>query len=155
MPSPVVFVGERSGARIFTLGRIGYDSAGDDLGSHTYTATARTERIFPGGPGALINFRRVVVHILADSTYSITIKVWVDGNRTTDGAGSTQTVTIAGGSGSLSEHTEEAAIEAEGSLIQVEVTVSSDSPTGLFLIEAINARGRVVRRGATRSSEVT
>lgn len=153
MAESSLFVGERSGARIFRVGRIGFDSPGDDLGSHTYTGTFRTERIFPVGPGGLVNFRRVAIHILASGTYTFTVKVWVDGARTQLADGSTQTVTVTGGEGALNEITEEVEIEAEGSHIQVEVTVDSDATSGLFLIEGIDARGRVIRRSETRSGD--
>lgn len=155
MAQSILYAGERSGARVFKVGRIGYDSGTADLGSHVYTGTYRTERIFPAGPGGLVKFRRVAIHLLASGSYTFTVKVWVDGARTVLGSGSTQTVSITGSPGTLNEVTEEIEIEAMGSSIQVEITVDSDDVTGVFLIEAIMGRGRVVRQSATRTGETT
>lgn len=153
MAHQALYGAERGGARVVQFGRVGLDAAGDDLGSHTYTGTLRTERVYPVGPGGLVNFRRVLVNILSDGTYTFTVKVWVDDSRTTLGDATTQTVSVTGGTGSLAEITEEISISAEGSHIQVEITVDSNNTTGVFLIESIVALGRAVRRGATRSGE--
>lgn len=155
MSQSSLFAGERAGARIFKLGRIGFDSGTQDLGSTVYTGTFKTERAAPAGPGGLVNFRRVAIHLLSSGTYTITVKVWVDDVRTTLADGTTQTVSISGGLGALAEITEEVEIEAEGSHIQVELTVDSDNTTGVFLIEGIAARGRVIRSGSTRSGEAS
>lgn len=153
MAQSSLFAGERSGARIFKIGRIGFDQGTADLGSNVYTGTFKSERVAPAGPGGLVNFRRVAVHLLSSGTYEITVKVWVDDVRTELGDGSEQTAVISGGLGALSEITEEVEIEAEGSHIQVEVTVDSDDVTGIFLIEGIAARGRVIRQGSARTGE--
>ena len=156
MAESSLYTGERGGARIFKIGRLGFDQgAVGDLGSHVYTGTFRSERIAPAGVGGLINFRRVSIHILSSGTYTFGVKIWVDDGRTELGDETTQTVSITGGSGSLSEITEEVKVEAEGSHIRVEVTVDSDNLTGIFLIEGIQARGRAIRRGETRGGEVT
>lgn len=155
MAESSLYVGERGGGRIFRVGRIGFDSPGDDLGSHTYTGTYRTERIAPAGRGGLVNFRRIGIHILSSGTYTFTVKIWVDDDRTVDGVGAAQAVTITGGDGALSETTEEVEIDAEGSHIQVEITVDSDDTTGLFLIEGIRARGRRIRRSSGRTGEAS
>ena len=155
MADSALYVGERSGARIFKVGRVGFDTGTADLGSHVYTGTFRTERISPAGPGGLVNFRRIAIHLMATGTYTFSVKVWVDGVRTILGDETTQDVTITRAVGGLNEVTEEVEMEASGSHIQVEITVDSDDVTGLFLIESVSARGRVVRRSATRSAEAT
>ena len=155
MAESSLYTGERGGPRIFKIGRLGFDQGTSDLGSHVYTGTFRSERIAPAGVGSLINFRRVAIHILSSGTYEFTVKVWVDDKRTILGDGTTQTITINGGSGALGESTEEVEIEAEGSHIRVEITVDSDKITGLFLIENIQARGRVLRQSSTRTGDAT
>jgi len=153
MPESSLYAGERGGGRIFRIGRIGFDQGPMDLGASVYTGTFRTERIAPAGPGALVNFRRVAIHLLSSGSYTFTVKVWIDGDRSKMGDNTTQTVIISGGSGALGETTEEVEIEGAGSHIQVEIVVDSDDVTGLFLVERIDARGRVLRQSSTRSGE--
>ena len=147
MAESSLYAGERGGGRIFKIGRLGFDQGATDLGAHVYTGTYRSERIAPAGVGALINFRRVAIHLLSSGTYTFTVKIWVDDGRTQLGDATTQTVVISGGSGAISETTEEVEIEATGSHIRVEVTADSDDILGVFLVEGIRARGRVLRRG--------
>lgn len=155
MASSALYAGERSGARVFKVGRVGFDGGTQDLSADVYTGTFRTERIYPAGPGGLVNFRRVVINLLVTGDYEFTVKVWVDDTRTVLGSGATQTVTITGSSNGLSEITEEVEISAEGSHIQVELTVDSDDTSGIFLIEGIWGRGRVIRQTSSRSGEAT
>lgn len=153
MANSVLFAGERDGARVFRVGRVGFDTGTSDPGSNVYTGTYRSERMAPAGNGGLVNFRRVAIHLLASGSYTFSVKVWVDDERTELGSGSTQTVSISGSPGGLSEVTEEVEIEANGGHIQVEVTVDSDDVSGIFLIEKIEGRGRIIRRGSTRTGE--
>lgn len=155
MAESSLYAGEANGARVFRIGRIGFDQGTGDLGSHVYTGTYKSERIAPAGPGALVNFRRVAIHLLSSGTYTFTVKVWVDNDRSNTAGGVEQTVVVSGGRGALSEITEEVEIEAEGSHIQVEVTIDSDDITGIFLIEGIAARGRLVRQSSGRTGEAT
>lgn len=155
MPESSLYAGERDGARIFRIGRLGFDQGTKDLGSHVYTGTFRSERVAPAGVGALINFRRVAIHLLSSGTYIFTVNIWVDDGRTELGTGVTQSVVVTGGSGALSETTEEIKISAEGSHIRVEILVDSDDITGVFLIESIQARGRVLRESMTRTGVAT
>ena len=153
MAESSLYTGERGGARIFKIGRLGFDQGTSDLGSHVYTGTYRTERIAPLGPGGLINFRRVAIHLLSSGTYIFTVKVWVDDVRTQLADGTDQLATINAGAGGLTETTEEIEISAEGSHIRIEIQLDSDDLGGLFLIESIEARGRVVRESSTRTGE--
>ena len=155
MAESSLYTGERGGARIFKIGRLGFDQGTSDLGSHVYKGTYRTERIAPLGPGGLINFRRVAIHLLSSGTYVFQVKVWVDDVRTQLQDGTDQLVTINGGGGGLSETTEEVEISAEGSHIRVEITLDSDDLGGLFLIESIDARGRPIRKSAARTGDAT
>ncbi len=155
MAESSLYTGERDGARIFRIGRLGFDQGTQDLGANTYTGTFRSERIAPLGVGALINFRRVAIHLLSSGTYEFTVRVWVDDGRTELGTGVEQVTVINGGTGGLGEVTEEIEIEGEGSHIRVEITVDSDNITGIFLIESIQARGRPIREGSTRTGEAT
>ena len=63
MAQSSLYAGEKGGARIMKIGRIGFDEGSGDLGSHVFTGTLRSERVAPAGVGALINFRgiRVIV----------------------------------------------------------------------------------------------
>ena len=157
MAQSSLYAGEKGGARIMKIGRIGFDEVvgGGDLGSHVFTGTLRSERVAPAGVGALINFRRVAIHIMSSGTYTFTVKVWIDEGRTTLGSGTTQTVSVTGGSGELAETTQEIEIEGTGSHIQIEVTADSDDLKGIFLIESIKAKGRVIRLASGRSGEAT
>ncbi len=109
----------------------------------------------PAGPGCLIMFRRIAIHLLTSGDYEFTVKVWVDNDRTELAAGTEQTFTVTGTGGALREVTKEVAIEAEGSHVQVEISVDSDDVTGLFLVESISARGRVIRKSASRTGETS
>jgi hypothetical protein len=151
MAESSLYAGERDGPRVFQIGRIGFDQGTQDLGSTVYSGTFRTERIAPAGEGALVNFRRVSIHLLSSGTYTFTVKVWVNDGRTALGTGSEQTVVVSGGGGSLQEITEDVKIEANGSHIQVEITADSDDINGIFLIESIRARGRVIRGTSGRA----
>lgn len=151
MAESSLYAGERDGGRVFQIGRLGFDQGSSDLTTTVYTGTIRSERIAPAGVGGLVNFRRISIHLLVSGSYTFTVKIWVDDGRTQLGTEATQEVTITGTAGGLKEITEDIKIEANGSHCQVEVTMDSDDITGLFLIEAIRARGRVLRGSSTRS----
>ena len=155
MPESSLYAGERDGARVFRVGRVGFDEGSADLGSHVYRGTYRTERFAPAGNGALINFRRVAIHLLTSGNYRFLVKVWVDESRTTLGGTAVQATVFNNSGGALREVTHEVALEADGSHIQVEIIVDSDDVDGVFLIEGIMARGRIARRSATRTAETT
>lgn len=153
MAGSSIYLGERTGARIFRLNRVGYDTAGADLGSHVYTGTFTTERITPAGPGSLVLFRGVCVNLYSSGTYSITVKVYVDDVQTKLGDGTNQTIVLASAVAREGKYSPEAAIEAYGSTIRVEVTVLSSAVTAPFAIESITASGRVIRGSKSRSGE--
>ncbi len=154
MAESSLYAGEKGGGRIFRIGRLGFDQGSSDLGD-VYTGVYRTERVQPAGPGSLVMFRRIAVHLLTSGDYSFTLKVWVDNDRTELATGVEQEFTVSGTGGALREVTREVAIEAEGSHVQVEVSVDSDNVTGLFLIESVTARGRVIRESASRTGETS
>lgn len=149
MAGRAIYLGERSGARIFRVGRLGYDSAGTDAGSHAYTGTFRSERVAPAGPDGLINFRRVAIHLYATESYTYTVTVWVDGVQTTLGTGAAQTVTVSRTVTTAGEFTDEIAIAAYGNHIQVQITTSAGT-NAPFLLETISAHGRVIRGTSDR-----
>lgn len=154
MANSVIYAGEKNGYRVFKFGGLGFATPGDDLEANVYTTTMKTEKIFPAGPGGLVNFRRVAIHFLASGAYQFTVKIWIDGVRTTLGDGTVQTVTVSGTTAS-GEITKEIEVEGEGSHIQVELTMDSDEMTGVFLLESVMGRGRVIRQSSTRTGEVT
>ena len=89
---------------------------------------------------------------MAYNDYEFTVKVWIDDGRTTRADGTTQTVTVSKTGGSeLVEVTEEIEIEGTGSHIQIEITADSNDLKGIFLIESIKAKGRVIRLASGRS----
>lgn len=80
MPTRII-TGDYSGGRIYTIGRVGYDSTGDDEGG-TFSALLRTERFSPAGEGGLVMFRRVQARIWHTSSFSGKMKVYVNGVQT-------------------------------------------------------------------------
>jgi hypothetical protein len=112
MAESSLYAGERDGARVFQVGRLGFDQGTQDLSATVYTGTYRTERISPAGPNALVNYRRVAIHLLVSGSYTFTVKVWINDGRTQLGVGTEQEVTVTGTAGALQEVTEE--IEIEG-----------------------------------------
>ena len=157
MAESSLFAGEREGGRIFQIGRLGFEQGTKDItladgsGGNAYTGTLRTERIAPAGVGALVNFRRISIHLLASAAYRMTVKVWVDDERAVTGNTSPQTTVITGNAGALKELTESVKIEGNGSHIQVEITVLSTDITGTFLIESVKGHGRAIRSTSGRT----
>lgn len=80
MPTRII-TGDRSGSRVYTIGRVGYDSIGDDVGG-TFSALLRTERFSPAGEGGLVVFRRIQARIWHTGAFSGVLKVYVDGAQT-------------------------------------------------------------------------
>ncbi len=80
MPTRII-TGDRSGSRIYTVGRVGYDSIADDAGG-TFSANLRTERFSPAGEGGLVMFRRVQARIWHTGAFSGAMRVYVDGVQT-------------------------------------------------------------------------
>lgn len=149
-----IFIGERAGARVFKLGRLGYDAGGSDLSSQVFIGTFRTERIAPAGPAGLINFRRVEIHVnVPAASYEYTVKVYVDNVQTVLGTGVSETVVINRTAAVAGEYTDEVAVQAVGNHIQVEITVDSNDVTTPFMIESITAHGRVLRGTNSRAGE--
>ena len=151
MAESSLYAGERDGGRIFQIGRLGFDQGPSDLGANVYTGIFRSERIAPAGVGALINFRRLAIHLMVSGSYTFTVKVWIDNGQTELGTGALQSVVVTGTAGGLSEVTEEIEIQGIGSHLQMEITMDSDDITGIFLIESIRARGRIIRESASRT----
>lgn len=142
---------EAAGARIYKFGRVGFDSGSADPGGN-YTATMRTEKISPAGELGLCHFRRIGFRIFRTGSFTITVKVYVDGAQTKIyDAGSNQvnqTIVITKSAPSISpEELEiEADINASGTYIEVELTVTSNNIAGLFLPEELNVQYRPVRQ---------
>lgn len=153
MAESSLYSGDRFGPTIYRIGRLGFDQGKYDLGTQPYTGTFRTERVAPAGVGALVNFRRVSIHLMASGHYTMTVRIWVDDERSKLSSGVAQTVVISRSPGVLREITEEVSVEAVGSHIQVEVSVVSDHVDGVFLIESVLARGRVMLLSSGREAE--
>ena len=80
MPARII-TGDHSDSRIYTIGRVGYDSVGNDAGG-VFSANLRTERFSPAGEGGLVVFRRIQVRIWHAGAFSGIMRVYVDGVQT-------------------------------------------------------------------------
>ncbi len=80
MPTRVL-VAEHAGPRLYSVGRVGYDTIADDTGGQ-FTATLRTERFSPAGEGGLVYFRRVQLRAWHTGAFLGTMKAYIDGVQT-------------------------------------------------------------------------
>ncbi len=173
MPTRVI-TGDYAGSRIYAVGRVGYDSTGDDEGG-TFSALLRTERFSPAGEGGLVVFRRVQARIWHTGAFSGVMKVYIDGVQTQVFSGgslvnqsmafSESAPTMVGADGGA-----ETIIEMDvgvlpdsngkskgsgGTYIEVEMLVDSDNVTGVFLPELFRVGHRVIRPGLQRDASST
>lgn len=148
MPAPLFAIG--TDPRLYKFGRVGFDSGSADPGG-VYTATMHSEKISPAGELGLCHFRRVGFRIYRTGSFTITLKVYVDGVQTQiwDGAGNktTQQVVLvsAAPTNSPDETLVEADINARGTYIEVELTVQSSDVSGVFLPEGLEVHFRPLR----------
>lgn len=149
MPAPLFAVG--TDPRLYKFGRVGFDSGSADPGGN-YTATMRTEKISPAGELGYCQFRRIGFRIFRTGSFTMTIKVYVDGVQTKiyDGTSAkvNQTIVIAKPAPVLSpeETLVEADIDGNGTYIEVELTVASSAVTGIFLPEELEVHFRPMRQ---------
>ena len=154
MPTPL-FVAEANGSRLYKIGRVGFDTGTSDVGG-VFTGVLKTEKLSPAGEDGLCYFRRVIVRAWRTGAYTVTLKCWVDGVRTkvygTDGAASDQTVTIAGTAPAISpdEAIVEASIAAQGTYLEVELSIASNAITGVFLPESLEVHYLPIRPAKSR-----
>lgn len=150
MPVPL-FIVEANGARIYKFGRVGFDSGSADPGGN-FTATMRSEKISPAGELGLCHFRRIGFRIFRTGSFTITVKVFVDGVQTKIYDASSnkvdQTIVITKSAPNISpeEAEVEADVDASGTYIEVELTVTSNNIAGLFLPEELNIHFRPIRQ---------
>ncbi len=76
-----VFTGDSVGSRIYSIGRIGYDTGTQDDGG-VYTGTIRTERFSPAGEGGLVLYRRVQMRAWHTGSFNGTMRAFIDGIQT-------------------------------------------------------------------------
>ncbi|KKL97823.1 hypothetical protein LCGC14_1830570 [marine sediment metagenome] len=170
MPTRII-TGDYSGSRIYTIGRVGYDSAGDDEGG-VFTASLRSERFSPAGEGGLVTFRRIQARIWHTGAFSGIMKAFIDGVQTqifSSGALVDQSVAFSASAPTEvgSDGGAETIIEMDvgvlpdvngnskgssGTYIEVEISVDSDDVTGIFLPESFWIGHRVIRAGLQRSA---
>lgn len=158
MPTPV-YAAENTGARIYRIGRVGFDSGLQDAGG-IYTATLRTDKFTPAGEDGLVQFRRVAIRIWHTGAYELVMRVYVDGVQTSYYVTNTVTAqqvtfTRSAPTSSPAEQVEEADIEKIGTSIEIELVLNSDDVTGIFLPETIEIHGRVIRQSKSRTAETT
>lgn len=149
MPAPLFILG--TDPRLYKFGRVGFDSGSADPGGN-YTATMRTEKISPAGELGYCHFRRVGFRIYRTGAFTMTAVVYVDGLQTTIYDASSNKVnqsiviTKTAPTNSPEETLVEADIDGKGSYIEVELTVVSNSVTGVYLPEELEVHYRPMRQ---------
>ena len=156
-PTPI-FAGSSAGPIIYRVGRAGYDTGAKDVdpsSGYVYTGILKTERISPLGEDGLCYFRRVVLRIWRTGAFTVTLKFWVDGKRTqvfaSDGSKTDQEVTVTMAAPVMVddqtsvETIVEGSLMAQGTYIEVEISVDSDDITGVFLPETVEIHYLPVR----------
>jgi len=156
MPAPV-FAAQKSGSRIYRIGRVGLDTGSSDTGG-AYTATLKTDKFSPAGEDGLALFRRVALRSLHTGQYTVTMKVFVDGVQTQVYSGGVlvnQTVVFVRAAPTISpaESVEEADIVGQGTHIEVELSVLSTDVTGSFLPETLEVHFHPLRPAKSRAAE--
>ena len=151
-----VFATEAAGSRIYRVGRVGMDSVGNDAGG-AFTSLLRTEKISPAGEDGLCYFRRVALRVWRTGAFKCTMKVWVDGKRTqrwSSGVKIDQSIAfdIAAPTMSPDEAVIEASIEAQGTYVEVELTLSSADVSGMILPESMEVHYLPIRPSKSRSN---
>lgn len=156
---PKVYLGEAGGSNIYYQGQLNIDGGNQDAGSTTYTATLKTERVYPAGRDALLHFRRVAIRLLRNGSVSFNVKIYVDEEQSQyyDSSDTLvdQVVTFDFTGGGEREDVAEVDMNAVGSQIQVEIIVTSTDLDGPLFIEPIEVHYRTVRPAKSRSAEVT
>lgn len=153
MPTPLFIIG--ADPRLYKFGRVGFDSGSSDPGG-AFTATMRTEKISPAGEHGFCHFRRIGFRIFRTGGFTMTVRVYVDGVQTkVYDANSTkvdQVISIVKTAPSISpeETTVEGDIDAKGTYIEVELTVTSNNIVGLYLPEELNVHYRPLKQSSTQ-----
>lgn len=156
MPAPLFIIG--TDPRVYKFGRVGFDSGQSDPGG-AFTATMRTEKISPAGENGKCHFRRVAFRIFRTGSFTISVKVYVDGVQTKVYDSSSnkvdQVISITKSAPSISpeELLVEGDIDARGTYIEVELTVTSSNIAGLFLPEELNVHFRPMRQAKQEGAE--
>lgn len=159
MPVPLIII-EAVGARVYQFGRVGFDSGTADPGGN-FTATMRTEQIAPAGESGLCQFRRVGFRIFRTGSFTMTIKVYVDGVQTkvydANSVLVDQVITISKEAPSNSPETTlvEADIDGRGTYVEVELTVTSNNIVGLYLPEELDIHYRPLQQSSLRIAKET
>lgn len=149
MPAPLFIIG--TDPRLYKFGRVGFDSGSADPGGN-YTATMRTDKISPAGELGYCHFRRIGFRIYRTGAFTMTVVVYVDGVQTTIYDASSNKVnqsiviTKAAPTNSPEETLVEADIDGKGTYIEVELTVVSNTVTGVYLPEGLEVHYRPMRQ---------
>ena len=152
MPQTAVYTGDANGPKVYRVGRIGFDSGNQDISANAYEAQMKTERFTPLGEGGLMHFRRVVIRILRNADWQMTVTVFVDEDQTQvyDDSVSTspqtdQSVVISGTASGFGEENVEISIDDVGTSIQVQVDITSTDINGVLLFESMYVHGRPIK----------
>lgn len=140
---------------IYKVGRVGHETGAQDEGG-IYTALLRSEKISPLGETGWCKFRRVVLRVRHTSSYSVKMRVYVDGVQTktydqtdmTSGTMVDQEVTFTGSAPTAppAESILQVDITKPGTYIEVELQCASNGVTGSFMPESVEVHYIPLRR---------
>lgn len=173
MPISNLYLGATGDNRLFRVGQVGINTGNTDPDGSLNTAFLTTERQYPAGRDALVNFRRVVLRFKHNAAFIMSSLVYVDEQNTEifiNGTPGTQVHSISTpislpspsiqqGDTDMPESTVSLDFAASGSSIQVFVGFVLDhfqgaDPEGIVMLESIEAHGRVIRPSRSRAANV-
>jgi len=157
MANTRLFLGAADTNILYRVGQVGIDTGNQDSGAATYVVSISTERQYPAGRNALINWRRVAVRLLRTAPVDITMRVYVDEIQTQVYDASSnlvnQTIVFNQTGGGECEEVVEADIQAVGTSIRIELDINSNDIDGILLLEPFEAHGRTIRPAKSRAAE--
>ena len=155
-----LYAAQANGGQVYKIGRVGYETGlGDHDGTVVYQGRLLSSAISPLGDSGYCKFRRVVVRIRHNSSFTITVKLYVDGTQTKvyDASSVAQDQTIvftqAASTRSPAETVLQCDCSAAGTSIEVEILADSDDVAGTFLPEVIEVHYQPLRKARQGSAE--
>ena len=160
-----LYAAQANGGQVYKIGRVGYETGfGDHDGTVVYQGRLLSSAISPLGDSGYCKFRRVVVRIRHNSSFTITVKLYVDGTQTKvyDASSVAQDQTIVftqaaptrpSIAGNEAETVLQCDCSAAGTSIEVEILADSDDVAGTFLPEVIEVHYQPLRKARQGSAE--
>lgn len=155
-----LYAAQANGGQVYKIGRVGYETGfGDHDGTVVYQGRLLSSAISPLGDSGYCKFRRVAVRIRHSSSFTITVKLYVDGTQTKvyDASSVAQDQTIvftqAASTRSPAETVLQCDCSAAGTSIEVEILADSDDVAGTFLPEVIEVHYQPLRKARQGSAE--